>query len=103
MLIVEYENAPFYNRDNEYIKRGYRNNFNSIKKILRSLFMVHNESVNVWTHLLGLFLVFALLFYTANYISNHNFFINEIQVKYREIKDDLGNFAHNIPSIENIS
>ena len=39
---------------NKHIKSGYRINFNSSWRILQSLFMIHNETINVWTHLLGL-------------------------------------------------
>ena len=38
--LEEYENV--FERDNEFITSGYRLNFNSSKKILRSLFMFHN-------------------------------------------------------------
>ena len=55
--------------DNEYIKRGYRINFKSKKLLAKSLFMVHNESVNVWTHLLGVFIFIALIMYTFIYLA----------------------------------
>ncbi len=29
-------------KDNEQIQQGYRINFNSIRKLLKSLFMIHN-------------------------------------------------------------
>jgi len=38
---------------NQYIKTGYRINFNSYGKLFRSLFMLHNETVNIWTHIVG--------------------------------------------------
>lgn len=34
-------------KDNEFIRHGYRAHFNSTRKLLKSLFMFHNESVNV--------------------------------------------------------
>jgi adiponectin receptor len=55
-------NAMRWNIDNVYIMRGYRMNFTTIKQIWRSLFMIHNESVNIWSHLLGA-LFFLLLLY----------------------------------------
>jgi hypothetical protein len=57
--------------DNEYIATGYRINFNSIRKILKSLFIVHNESVNVWSHLLGSILFLAMILYTYLYMAPH--------------------------------
>ena len=51
-------------RDNEFIHGGYRLHFNSFSKIMKSLFMFHNESFNVWSHLLGVCIFLALLGYT---------------------------------------
>jgi adiponectin receptor len=39
-------------KDNLSITDGYRINFNTPSRILRSLFMMHNESVNIWSHCL---------------------------------------------------
>lgn len=61
--------ADKYLQDNEYIIRGYRIGFNSKRTILRSLFMVHNESVNIWSMLIGLLLFFGLIAYTFNYLA----------------------------------
>jgi len=54
------DKADDYQKGNEFIHSGYRIKFNSTAKIIKSLFMLHNESVNVWSHLLGvlLFMVF---------------------------------------------
>ena len=54
--------AHSFLKDNEYIEKGYRLNFSSTRKIFKSLFMVHNESVNVWSHLIGVFLFFSICF-----------------------------------------
>lgn len=48
-------------KDNDKIHTGYRINFNSISKLLKSLFMVHNESVNIWSHLVPLLVFVCLL------------------------------------------
>jgi adiponectin receptor len=71
--------APAFIVDNEYIQRGYRINFNSKKRICKSLCMLHNESVNVWSHLIGVGFFIGLLIYTlivlnpfANYFSISN-------------------------------
>jgi len=44
---------------NKYIINGYRVNFNTPGKIFKSIFMCHNESFNVWSHLSGV--IFALV------------------------------------------
>tara|TARA_Y100000389_G_C17430082_1_gene502039 strand:+ start:890 stop:1717 length:828 start_codon:yes stop_codon:yes gene_type:complete len=40
---------------NKYINRGYRLNYD-IKKTIKSLFAIHNETINIWTHLLPFFI-----------------------------------------------
>tara|TARA_B110000285_G_C15075584_1_gene590529 strand:- start:1152 stop:1541 length:390 start_codon:yes stop_codon:yes gene_type:complete len=39
--------------DNEYILTFYRINFNGIRKVLSTMFMMHNETFNVWSHFVG--------------------------------------------------
>jgi adiponectin receptor len=56
--------APAHTIDNIFIKRGYRVNFNSYYKAFKSLFMLHNELVNVWSHLIGAILVISVIIYT---------------------------------------
>jgi adiponectin receptor len=48
---------PEWMTDNKFILHGYRAGY-TMKMCVRSLFSLHNETMNVWTHLLG-FLFFA--------------------------------------------
>ncbi|KAF2310588.1 hypothetical protein GH714_015051 [Hevea brasiliensis] len=48
---------PEYMKDNEFILRYYRVNW-PLKEALFSIFRWHNETLNIWTHLLG-FLLFG--------------------------------------------
>jgi adiponectin receptor len=48
-------------KDNFGITGGYRINFNTPARILRSLFMLHNESVNIWTHCLPAVVLLCLV------------------------------------------
>mmetsp|Transcript_15593 Transcript_15593/g.26845 ORF Transcript_15593/g.26845 Transcript_15593/m.26845 type:complete len:369 (-) Transcript_15593:49-1155(-) len=59
--------VPDWVRDNEYILTGYRVHF-SFGLCLRSLFRIHNETVNVWSHLLGFFLFLGLTAVTYVYL-----------------------------------
>ncbi|KAH6646394.1 hemolysin-III channel protein Izh2 [Truncatella angustata] len=52
-LLVLWDDLPAWRRDNHYIISGYRASSNSYLGSLKSLFWLHNESVNIWTHLLG--------------------------------------------------
>ncbi|CAN4113059.1 unnamed protein product [Withania somnifera] len=57
--LVSYEELPGYMKDNEFILNYYRANW-PIKQALFSIFRWHNETLNVWTHLLG-FTLFVVL------------------------------------------
>lgn len=53
---------PFQWRENKYIIYGYRFAKSHISAI-SSLFFWHNETINIWTHLLGAIYLFYLAFY----------------------------------------
>lgn len=48
-------------RDNPYITTGYRIGFRGFKGGFKTLFMWHNETVNVWTHFLGKLAAFVFI------------------------------------------
>lgn len=62
--ICNKEEIDHYQIDNEYILKGYRVNFNTIPRTIKSLFLLHNESFNVWSHLIGVFFIIFLIFFT---------------------------------------
>jgi adiponectin receptor len=39
--------------DNEYILTGYRVRFKGVRKVFSTMFMMHNETFNIWSHFLG--------------------------------------------------
>ena len=45
---------------NKYILTGYRINYDSWPAILKSIFQWHNETMNIWTHLVG-FIVYVII------------------------------------------
>jgi hypothetical protein len=61
--IGKIEEAPKWLIDNHYILTGYRINFSTVKLTFRSLFMCHNESTNIWSHLLGVIMFVGFIFY----------------------------------------
>ncbi|XP_047957272.1 heptahelical transmembrane protein ADIPOR3-like isoform X2 [Salvia hispanica] len=67
--LVEYHALPGYLKDNEYILAHYRAEW-PLKQALLSIFSIHNETLNVWTHLLGFFLFLSLTIYTAMKVPN---------------------------------
>jgi adiponectin receptor len=52
-LTVLWNELPQWMQDNHYIQSGYRPQSNSYKTSAASLGYLHNESVNIWTHLIG--------------------------------------------------
>ncbi|KAL1819629.1 heptahelical transmembrane protein 1 [Daucus carota subsp. sativus] len=57
--LVSFEELPAYMKDNEYIRNYYRANW-PLKQALFSIFRWHNETLNVWTHLVGFILFVGL-------------------------------------------
>ena len=68
IIIGKYSDAPEYLKDNEFIKNGYLINCHSLKLVLRSLFVCSNETVNIWSHLIGCFISILLIIYTFLFI-----------------------------------
>lgn len=62
--LVEYHSLPGFLRDNEFIIGHYRSEW-PLKQVFLSMFTIHNETLNVWTHLIGFFIFLALTIYTA--------------------------------------
>jgi adiponectin receptor len=60
--LIHYKDIPPWRQDNKYILGGYRRLSNSYSKSLQSLLYLHNQTVNIYTHLLG-FWFFGLLAY----------------------------------------
>ncbi|KAL6049923.1 Adiponectin receptor protein 2 [Balamuthia mandrillaris] len=61
--LSSYEELPPYLKDNQFLLEGYRVNF-SLGLCVQSLFRVHNETCNIWTHLLGSLAFIGLAFVT---------------------------------------
>lgn len=66
-VTVLWEDLPAWQRDNHFIQTGYRPASASFKRSFASLAYLHNESVNIYSHLVGA-VVFSLsgaVLYTA--------------------------------------
>jgi adiponectin receptor len=58
--LLEWKDLPNWRQDNEFITSGYCTPSASLKKCLRSLKHIHNETVNIYSHLLGVLLFLGL-------------------------------------------
>ena len=68
IIVGKYSDAPDYLKDNEFIKNGYLINCHSLKLVLRSLFVCSNETINVWSHLVGCIISILLILFTAMFL-----------------------------------
>ena len=47
------DEIPSWQQDNEYVLAGYRQPSRSYKRCFQTLAYVHNETVNIYSHLIG--------------------------------------------------
>ncbi|KAJ4305437.1 hypothetical protein N0V90_000968 [Kalmusia sp. IMI 367209] len=66
-LTVLWNDLPSWQRDNHYITSGYRPATNSYPKSFQSITYLHNETVNIWSHLIGALLALfgSVIVYSA--------------------------------------
>ncbi len=85
IIVGKYSDAPDYLKDNEFIKEGYLINCHSLKLVLRSLFVCSNETINVWSHLLGCIIAILLIIFTFIFIRTS--LIKELtQLEYEDLQ-----------------
>lgn len=53
-MVVHHNHLPKWLRDNDFLVKGHRPPMNSYWKCFKSVFRVHTETGNIWTHLLGM-------------------------------------------------
>lgn len=70
--MVEKEDIDPYVINNQYLMRGYRKNFDTVRLSFKSLFMVHNELMNIWTHLIGAVCFIGIMFFIIPFYSVHS-------------------------------
>ncbi|KAL0585111.1 hypothetical protein ABG067_005007 [Albugo candida] len=63
---VLHEEGFAYLADNSYIRSGYRLNY-TVRDCILSLFQLHNETLNVWTHMIGSLIFLGLIMYLIIY------------------------------------
>jgi len=71
--------APEFCIDNDYIIRGYRIGFHSCWKSTKSLCMCHNETVNVWSHLIGALITILFIVFTYTTLGPYGIKLNSEQ------------------------
>ena len=70
--LLNIDQCPEYFKDNRYILSGYRPPFLRVNDCLKSMFSIHNDTFNIWSHLSGAILFLILLPYTIRLINEEN-------------------------------
>ncbi|CAF2999125.1 unnamed protein product [Rotaria sp. Silwood2] len=61
--VVDHSHLPHWLIDNEFLISGHRPPMPSVKQCFASIFRLHTETVNIWTHLLGTFVFIGIAIY----------------------------------------
>ena len=101
MRLGTYEEAPKFIQDNEYLKNGYLLNCNTFKKIFKSFLILHNESVNILSHLFGAIFFFLLIWYTTFFITNSKTQISNIRTDVSLVANKAKELNKENPDIMN--
>lgn len=93
--IVDIDEAPPFLIDNLYLRRGYRKNFRSISSIFRSLFMAHNETMNIWTHFFGSLCLIWAMYYLTNVSMAHR----SVEAHFKELFYKREDFSSHLEAV----
>lgn len=63
---VEVNELPTWMQKDQYIRHGYRTPQYSLRGCYESLWYLHNETVNIWSHLLTALLMLLLLSWSCS-------------------------------------
>lgn len=69
--VCHFSNLPKFMQDNEYLHNGYRPPLPTFWACIKSIFRLHTETGNIWTHGLGALLFIGLFIYEFLTISSH--------------------------------
>ena len=87
--MLSFKNIPEWCKDNEYIYTGFRPVLHKWKDVFNSLLYIHNQTVNIYTHYFGSFIVINLcaLWFMYEYTSTLHNHITDAQcgLKYTNI------------------
>jgi len=61
--VVGFSNLPQWLQDNDFLRKGHRPPLPNFKECFKSIFRIHTETGNIWTHLMGVVAFIGLSFY----------------------------------------
>ena len=65
------KDLPYWMKDNKFLYSGYRPELKTFQACIKSIFRIHNESGNIWSHLIGLVLFGFLAIQDYDWQSTH--------------------------------
>jgi len=68
----QFTKLPAWMKDNEHLHFGHRPELGSFKECFKSIFRIHTETGNIWTHLIGFvaFIAMTIIFYVKPLCDN---------------------------------
>jgi len=51
--LVKFSQLPYFLQDNEYLRQHFRPQLNSYIQCFKSIFRLHTETCNIWSHIIG--------------------------------------------------
>uniref|UniRef100_A0AAZ3SB32 Adiponectin receptor 1a n=1 Tax=Oncorhynchus tshawytscha TaxID=74940 RepID=A0AAZ3SB32_ONCTS len=71
--VIPHDVLPEWLKDNEYLRHGHRPPMPSFRACFKSIFRIHTETGNIWTHLLGkrVCLILWLICHVVTSCPNH--------------------------------
>ena len=84
----EFGQTPQWMHGDSHLKTGYRKSNGTFKEYARSLFRMHNETLNIWTHLFGaIFFIVCGMILSSILLPNEKF-QSIVSLKHKQ-KDSL--------------
>lgn len=70
--VCHFEKLAAWQKDNEHLLYGHRPELSSAAECFKSIFRIHTETGNIWTHMIGffVFLVMTIVFYVKPLCDN---------------------------------
>lgn len=97
--LVSYEELPEYMKENEFILNHYRSEWPLLHAFL-SVFSWHNETINIWTHLLGFVLFLGLtVWHLAQYFPQVAHLIGHLSWPISKVAENVSSNIGDVISV----
>lgn len=92
--MVNHHSLPDWLQDNDFLHKGHRVPTNSFRECFKSIFRIHTETGNIWSHLLGnIYFIFKIHTETIPYGKDmkdmKQFYLNLIYKKKKDLRKQI--------------